>query len=217
MTTLLEPKTTLAYLAYLGYPTEPRTSALHITRPRAQDRRKGKSTRNVFLCYVCGAAGSGKTSLLRAFAGKPFLDSSSSSSSSSTSTSTSTAKTTAYGGKTDKGAYEPTKKMMSVVNSVDIEGEEKYLVLQEFGSQYEAEVLRESMTGRGGGGGMGMGGGMGGGMGKGMGGGRRGEMVDVMVYVHDSADTNSFSYISNLRVCCFSLSFLLVWVSSGRC
>lgn len=169
MTTLLEPKTTLAYLAYLGYPTEPRTSALHITRPRSLDRRKGKSTRNVFLCYVCGAAGSGKTSLLRAFAGKPFLDSHASK---------------------EKGAYEPTKKMMSVVNSVDIEGAEKYLVLQEFGSQYEAEVLRESMTGAGGR--------------------RRGEMVDVMVYVHDSADTNSFSYISNLRVCVsvFALFFI---------
>lgn len=196
MTTLLEPKTTLSYLAYLGYPTSPSSptspstsalEALHITRPRSQDRRKGKSTRNVFLCYVCGAAGSGKTSLLRAFAGKPFLDSSSSNSASA---SKHTSK--------DKGAYEPTKKMMSVVNSVDIEGEEKYLVLQEFGSQYEAEVLREST---GGGMGKGMGGGMGMGGGKGGGGGRRGEMVDVMVYVHDSADTNSFSYVSNLRVC----------------
>jgi mitochondrial Rho GTPase 1 len=100
MTTLLDHKTTLAYLGYLGYPEEPRTNALHITRPRKQDRRKGKSTRNVFLCYVCGAAGSGKTSLLRAFAGKQFEE-----------------------------AYEPTKKVLSVVNSVDIDGSEKYLVV----------------------------------------------------------------------------------------
>ncbi|THH20112.1 hypothetical protein EW146_g1214 [Bondarzewia mesenterica] len=143
MTTLLDHKTTLAYLAYLGYPDEPRTSALLITRPRKQDRRKGKSTRNVFLCYVCGAAGSGKTSLLRAFAGKSFME-----------------------------IYEPTKKMLSVVNSVDIAGSEKYLVLQEFGSKYEAETLRNpKMTDR----------------------------ADVIVYVHDSSDTNSFSYISNLR------------------
>lgn len=113
MTTLLEYKTTLAHLAYLGYPEEPRTGALHITRPRKMDRRKGKVTRNVFLCYVCGAAGSGKTSLLRAFADKAFSE-----------------------------VYEPTKKMNSVVNSVDIQGSEKYLVLQEFGSKYEAETLR---------------------------------------------------------------------------
>lgn len=100
MTTLLDYKTTLAYLAYLGYPDEPRTNALHVTRPRKVDRRKGKVTRNVFLCYVCGAAGSGKTSMLRAFAGKPFSE-----------------------------VYEPTKKMNSVVNSVDINGSEKYLVV----------------------------------------------------------------------------------------
>ncbi|KAI0304488.1 P-loop containing nucleoside triphosphate hydrolase protein [Multifurca ochricompacta] len=143
MITLLEHKTTLAYLAYLGYPEEPRTGALLITRPRKHDRRRGKSTRNVFLCYVCGAAGSGKTSLLRSFAGKQFDD-----------------------------TYEPTEKVLSVVNSVDIHGSEKYLVLQEFGSKYEPEALRNS---------------------------KKADLADVIVYVHDSSDTNSFSYISNLR------------------
>lgn len=101
MTTLLEHKTTLAYLAYLGYPDEPRTSALLITRPRRAERRKGKVTRNVFLCYVCGAAGSGKTSMLRAFANKSYTP-----------------------------VYEPTRKMISVVNSVDIQGSEKYLIVR---------------------------------------------------------------------------------------
>ncbi|PBK97614.1 mitochondrial Rho GTPase [Armillaria gallica] len=143
MTTLLDHKTTLAYLAYLGYPDEPRTSALQITRARKIDRRKGKVLRNVFLCYLCGAAGSGKTSLLRAFIGKPFRE-----------------------------TYEPTTKPISVVNAVDIDGSEKYLVLQEFGSKYEAETLRNS---------------------------KKTDLVDVIVYVHDSSDTNSFSYISNLR------------------
>ena len=45
--------------------------------------------------------------------------------------------------------------------------------LQEFGSKYEAETLRNS---------------------------RKTDLADVIVYVHDSSDTNSFSYISNLRV-----------------
>ncbi|KAJ7695672.1 P-loop containing nucleoside triphosphate hydrolase protein [Mycena rosella] len=143
MTTLLDHKTTLAYLAYLGYPNEPRTGALQVTRPRKTDRRKGRVTRNVFLCYVCGAAGSGKTSLLKAFAGKPI-----------------------------SSVYEPTSKMISVVNSVAIDGSEKYLVLQEFGSKYEAETLRNP---------------------------KKTDLADVIVYVHDSSDTNSFSYISNLR------------------
>ncbi|KAF8919048.1 EF hand associated-domain-containing protein [Mucidula mucida] len=143
MTTLLDHKTTLAYLAYLGYPDEPRTSALHVTRARKIDRRKGKVSRNVFLCYAFGAAGSGKTSLLRSFVGKPFRE-----------------------------AYEPTTKQISVVNAVDIDGSEKYLVLQEFGSKYESEMLRNS---------------------------KKMDLADVIVYVHDSSDTNSFSYISNLR------------------
>lgn len=160
MTTLLDHRTTLAYLAHLGYPGEPRTNALIVTRPRKPERRKGKVSRNVFLCYICGAAGSGKTSLLRAFASKPYRE-----------------------------AYIPTTKPISVVNSVEISGSEKYLVvstfaqprdtrsnlvqLQEFGSLYEAEALRNS---------------------------KKTETVDVIVYVYDSSDTNSFSYISNLRV-----------------
>ncbi|KAH8114388.1 mitochondrial Rho GTPase [Phellopilus nigrolimitatus] len=143
MTTLLDHKTTLAYLAYLGYPETPQTNALLVTSPRKKDRKKGKVTRNVFLCYVCGAAGSGKTSFLRAFVGKPYLK-----------------------------VYEPTTKMISVVNSVDINGSEKYLVLQEFGSKYEPEALRTS---------------------------KKTDQADVIIYVYDSSDTNSFSYISNLR------------------
>lgn len=123
MTTLLEPRVTLSYLAYLGYPHSsasqsssfgasypstpsaasslrrnpfssssstaspslsssssepsyqllPTTSALQITKPRRPSRRKGTPVeRNVFLAYVLGASGSGKTSLLRAFVGKGF-------------------------------------------------------------------------------------------------------------------------------------------------
>lgn len=45
--------------------------------------------------------------------------------------------------------------------------------LQEFGSKYESETLRNS---------------------------KKLDMADVIIYVHDSSDTNSFSYISNLRV-----------------
>lgn len=143
MTTLLEHRTTLSYLAYLGYPGEPRTDALLVTRARRSERRKGRVTRNVFLAYVCGAAGSGKTSILRAFVGKPY-----------------------------RAEYVPTGKPISVVNSVEIQAGEKYLVLQEFGSRYEQEALRTS---------------------------KKTDLADVIIYVHDSSDTNSFSYISNLR------------------
>ena len=59
MTTLLDYRTTLAYLAYLGYNGDT-TTALKVTKPRKADRKKGKVQRNVFLCYVFGATGSGK-------------------------------------------------------------------------------------------------------------------------------------------------------------
>lgn len=108
MTTLLDHRITLAYLCYLGYPSqpsskdEPTTNALKVTRPRRQDRRAGKVTRNVFLVYVVGAAGSGKTALLRAFANKGFED-----------------------------AWEPTNRVTSVVNGVERGGGEKYLVVRQ--------------------------------------------------------------------------------------
>jgi mitochondrial Rho GTPase 1 len=34
---------------------------------------------------------------------------------------------------------------------------------------------------------------------------KKADLADVIVYVYDSSDTNSFSYISNLRVSAFSM------------
>lgn len=59
MTTLLDHKTTLKYLAYLGFEGDTRT-ALKVTKPKRVDRKKGKIQRNVFSCYVFGAPGTGK-------------------------------------------------------------------------------------------------------------------------------------------------------------
>lgn len=96
----------------LGYNCSPSsldlatTTALKVTRSRKAERRARKVTRNVFLCYVLGAAGSGKTSLLRSFV---------------------------QGGRRDPRqdeGYEPTSKVVSVVNSVEVGGGEKYLVVR---------------------------------------------------------------------------------------
>ncbi|KAG8682869.1 ERMES complex Ca(2+)-binding regulatory GTPase gem1, partial [Ceratobasidium sp. 395] len=166
MTTLLDHKKTLAYLAYLGYNAGPTTSALKLTKPRRAERRKGRVTRNVFLCYVVGAAGSGKSSILNCFrelggggAGGNI-------------TGKENTKGKGKGGLGEIGPYRPTEKVLSVVGAVELRGAEKYLVMREFGSKSEADMLRDAKI-------M--------------------DLVDVIIYVHDSSDTNSFSYISNLR------------------
>ncbi|GAA5913928.1 hypothetical protein JCM6882_004399, partial [Rhodosporidiobolus microsporus] len=216
MTTLLEPRVTLSYLAYLGYPHSsasqshagpsshpttpapasssrnpfasssspsssspsyqllPTTSALQITKPRRPSRRKGKPIeRNVFLAYVLGAAGSGKTSLLRAFVGKGWKGEEEE----QEALRRAVASGLGMGGAGGKGgeraeATAGRGKGKSVVNCVEEGGGERYLVLQEFGSTYESEVLRSK---------------------------KKLELADVLIFVYDSSDTNSFSYISNLR------------------
>ncbi|XP_075221226.1 mitochondrial Rho GTPase-like isoform X2 [Lycorma delicatula] len=74
LTTLNDPKTTLEYLAYLGYlitETENQTSAILVTREKSLDLLKKQSTRNVYECHVFGAKGVGKTSICQALLGHP--------------------------------------------------------------------------------------------------------------------------------------------------
>ncbi|KAI5807411.1 mitochondrial Rho GTPase 1 [Peziza echinospora] len=115
MTTFVEPKTTLAYLAYLGFESREKggnTAALKLTKPRKRRKRAGRVERNVVLCYVLGASGSGKSCLLDAFLSRPF-----------------------------NTTYHPTIRPHSVVNSVELQGGKQcYLILQELGD-HEPSIL----------------------------------------------------------------------------
>lgn len=110
MTTFEEPRTTLEYLAYLGFespdakqPTT--TAALKITKPRKRRNRPGRVERNVFLCYVLGGASSGKSTLLNAFLNRPFTN-----------------------------TYHPTTQPQTAVNAVELQGGKQcYLILHEPG------------------------------------------------------------------------------------
>jgi Ras family protein T1 len=82
-------------MAYLGFFDPDHTKALTLKKRAAK-----KNQRDVFLCYVFGAAGSGKTSIMKSFTKNKF-----------------------------KKEYTPTTTPYSVVNSVEIGGEEKYLIV----------------------------------------------------------------------------------------
>ena len=121
MTTFVSPTTTLSYLAYLGFEpaTGPRTAttmALKITKPRKRRRKPGRVERNVVLCYVLGAPGSGKSSLLDAFLNRPF-----------------------------DSLYRPTIKPRTAVNSVELQGGKQcYLILEELGELEPAILENQS-------------------------------------------------------------------------
>jgi Ras family protein T1 len=116
MTTFVSPKTTLAYLAYLGFESsnvrDTTTSALKTTRARKRRKRPGRVERNVVLCYVLGSPSSGKSSLLDAFLNRPF-----------------------------DSLYHPTIKPRTAVNSVELQGGKQcYLIMEELG-ELEPAIL----------------------------------------------------------------------------
>ncbi|KAL8766077.1 MAG: hypothetical protein Q9209_007043 [Squamulea sp. 1 TL-2023] len=84
MTTFTSHRTTLAYLAYLGFDSSPTTpspttstlKALTITKPRkrlprSHRRRAPPVSRNVLQAFILGAPHSGKSSLLSTFLSRP--------------------------------------------------------------------------------------------------------------------------------------------------
>ncbi|CAN7056244.1 hypothetical protein IGI04_014068 [Brassica rapa subsp. trilocularis] len=71
--TLLDPRKTLANLIYIGYGHDP-ASAFNVTRKRSVDRKKQRTERNVFQCFVFGPKKSGKSALLDSFLERKFSD-----------------------------------------------------------------------------------------------------------------------------------------------
>ncbi|EPX71767.1 GTPase Gem1 [Schizosaccharomyces octosporus yFS286] len=144
MITLFDYKTTLAYLAYLGFDSEGRghvTDALKVTKKRSiQHRRVSKYDRNVFLCFVVGSAGCGKTSLLSSFI--------------------------------NKIPHRVSDDLIpnTVVNSVEFQSRQRYLVLSEIGEK-DIDILAEPKSL---------------------------DACDVLCLLYDSSNPNSFSFIANL-------------------
>ncbi|KAA8911120.1 mitochondrial Rho GTPase [Sphaerosporella brunnea] len=118
MTTFQDPKTTLEYLAYLGFESNDKagtTAALKLTKARRRKRRQAKVERTVVLCYVLGSSGCGKSTLLDVFLNKSF-----------------------------NATYHPTIKPRTAVNSVELQGGKQcYLILEELG-ELEPAILENA-------------------------------------------------------------------------
>ncbi|KAL2313738.1 Mitochondrial Rho GTPase [Schizosaccharomyces pombe] len=140
MITLFDYKTTLAYLAYLGFDTDGRghnTDALKVMRKRvSQNRKVSKYDRNVFLCFVVGSKSCGKTALLSSFINN------------------------------NTNRLTPN----TVVNSVEFQSTQRYLVLSEIG-ETDLDILAEPKSL---------------------------EACDILCLLYDSSNPNSFSFIANL-------------------
>ena len=113
----MSPKTTLEYLAYLGFESSDRsnpttTAALKLTKARKRRRKPGRTGRSVIYADVLGASQSGKSYLLESFLARPFNQ-----------------------------VYHPTIQPRTAVNTVELPGGRQcYLILQELGES-ETAVL----------------------------------------------------------------------------
>jgi Ras family protein T1 len=67
--TSLDPRYSLANLIYIGYRDKP-SAALRVTSRRSEDRKKQKTERNVFQCYIFGSKNAGKSALLYSLLGR---------------------------------------------------------------------------------------------------------------------------------------------------
>lgn len=120
MTTFLDYKVTLAYLAFLGFESKNglTSSALKVTKPRKERTKNGSQVRvqvndrTVSNCFVLGGPKSGKSSLLEVFLGRQYSE-----------------------------TYNPTIRPRIVVNSVELKGgKQVYLILEELG-ELEPAIL----------------------------------------------------------------------------
>ncbi|GEQ67816.1 hypothetical protein JCM33374_g1482 [Metschnikowia sp. JCM 33374] len=118
LTTFLDHKTTLEYLAYLGFDEGNSVKAIKVTKPRKHRQKQGKqyrgavNDRNVFNCFVLGAPKSGKTSLLESFIRGSYSE-----------------------------VYSPTIKPKLAVKDIELRGGKQcYLILEELG-ELEPAIL----------------------------------------------------------------------------
>ncbi|KAG8227497.1 hypothetical protein J437_LFUL002386 [Ladona fulva] len=146
---LVDLGSALECLAYLGYnittPDDSQTSAIQVTRDKKIDLAKKQTYRNVFKCHVIGPKGCGKSTFCRSFLSSPASNNDSS-----------------------LGAIQQIHHQF-VVNTVQVYGQEKYLVLEEITLESSNVALLPSQV-----------------------------TCDVACLIYNSADPHSFQSIARI-------------------
>ncbi|CAF4771378.1 unnamed protein product [Pieris macdunnoughi] len=163
--TLLDLQNTSAYLAYLGYnflENDTQKSAFHITREKKIDVAKKQSSRNVYQCHIIGPRGCGKTSICRSFLGiahkriKPH---------------------------TNERGDAHSCDSNCCINTVQVYGQEKYLVLREIAITRVSDPLQPHEVN-----------------------------CDVACLVYDLTASRSFEYIARIYIKYFAESHIPVLI-----
>uniref|UniRef100_H0WS09 Mitochondrial Rho GTPase n=2 Tax=Otolemur garnettii TaxID=30611 RepID=H0WS09_OTOGA len=112
LVTYLDVQRCLGHLGYLGYPTlceeDSQARAITVTREKRLDQEKGQTQRSVLMCKVVGAPGVGKSAFLQAFLGHSL-------------------------GHQDD-IESPEAPSNYAINTVQVNGQQKYLILCEMGT-----------------------------------------------------------------------------------
>ncbi|XP_041977694.1 mitochondrial Rho GTPase isoform X1 [Aricia agestis] len=160
--TLLDLQNTSAYLAYLGFnflENDTQKSAFHITRDKKIDIAKKQSSRTVYQCHVIGPRGCGKTSICRSFLGIAHK------------------KIKSHAHERGDSADE------ACISSVNVYGQERYLVLREVGVARVSDPLQPAEVN-----------------------------CDVACLLYDVANPRSFEYIARIYIKYFAESHIPVLI-----
>jgi Ras family protein T1 len=118
LTTLLDTQKTLEHLAYLGYTyhsgEDAQDNALAISRERKIDLAKKQTNRNVYRCHVIGPRDAGKSTFCQGLLGRSLQD---------------------------IEGVRPEDLPRHTINTIQVYGQEKYLVLQDIDVKSLTDVL----------------------------------------------------------------------------
>eukprot|EP01134_Creolimax_fragrantissima_P007777 CFRG7777T1 len=168
--TLDYPTQALGCMACLGYLDDNIRTSIKVTRSKKVDMKKRRTQRTVYQGYVIGAKGAGKSSLLRMHIGKADH-------------------TDMIGAANVLSESRIGNGETLSVNSVSVNGSEKYLVLREFSSNgADMEVILNQR--------------------------RLETKCDVVVLLYDSSDPSSFEYVVNLQNLMGSVQVPIMFVAT---